>query len=333
MSDILVTGADGFIGSHLVEELVRRGRKVKAFCCYNSFNSWGWLDTVDKSIKLNCEVVLGDIRDKQSVVTAMRGCESVLHLAALIAIPYSYTAVESFIDVNVKGTLNVVQAARELGIDKLVHTSTSETYGSAQFVPITEEHPLVGQSPYAASKIGADQLALSYWRSFDVPVAVVRPFNTFGPRQSLRAVIPTVLCQLLDGASCLKIGSVSPRRDFSYVADTVAGMIAVHDSSNAVGEVINIGSGTDVSIGDLVQLCMEITGQQAEVVSDTSRIRPENSEVDRLLCGNDKAHRLLGWKPKYEGVEGLQTGLREFAEWLSKAENRSRFVNTDTFVI
>lgn len=333
MSKILVTGADGFIGSHLVEELVRQGRSVRAFCCYNSFNSWGWLDTADQKIKDNIEVVLGDIRDRQCVTGAMRGCDSVLHLAALIAIPYSYSAAEAFVDVNVKGTLNVVEAARELGIKKVVHTSTSETYGSAQFVPITEEHPIVGQSPYAASKIGADQIALSYWRSFGTPVAVVRPFNTYGPRQSLRAVIPTVLTQLLDGAKSLKLGAISPRRDFNFVDDTVSGMIAIHDNDKSIGEVINIGSGYDVGIGEMVDICMEITGNEVPIETEEQRLRPDASEVERLLCANDKAFKILGWKPNYSGPDGLKKGLVLFAEWLSRPENRARYVNTDRFVV
>lgn len=330
---ILVTGADGFIGSHLVEELVRQGRAVRAFCCYNSFNSWGWLDTASADVRRRIEVVLGDIRDRQCVADAMAGCRSVMHLAALIAIPYSYRAAEAFIDVNVKGTLNVVEAARRQGVEKVVHTSTSETYGSAQFVPITEEHPLVGQSPYAASKIGADQIALSYWRSFGVPVAVARPFNTFGPRQSLRAVIPTVLTQLLDGADSIRLGALAPRRDFSYVADTVNGLIAVHDGPAAVGETINIGSGHDVSIGELVETCMEIAGRRVAVASEAERLRPAASEVDRLLCDNGKARRLLGWSPSLAGPDGLREGLSRFAAWLSRPENRGRYVNTDRYVI
>ena len=329
---ILVTGADGFIGSHLVETLVGQGRSVRAFCCYNSFNSWGWLDTADAEVRGSIDVVLGDIRDRQCVADAMEGCRSVIHLAALIAIPFSYRAAEAFVDVNVKGTLNVVEAARRIGLEKIVHTSTSETYGSAQLTPITEDHPLVGQSPYAATKIGADQIALSYWRSFDVPVAVVRPFNTFGPRQSLRAVVPTILTQLLDGAPLLRLGAVSPRRDFTYVADTVGGMIAVHDAPTAVGEVINIGSGHDIAIGDLAELCMDITGRRVPVEVEEERLRPAASEVDRLLCGNEKAQRMLGWTPHHAGAEGLRDGLTLFADWLSRKENRMRYANTDRYV-
>ena len=330
---ILVTGADGFIGSHLVEELVNQGRSVRAFCCYNSFNSWGWLDNVNKNTRDNIEVVLGDIRDRQSVTEAMKGCESVLHLAALIAIPYSYKAAESFIDVNIKGTLNIVEAARQLGVKKVVHTSTSETYGSAQFVPITEEHPNVGQSPYAASKIGADQIALSYHRSFNIPVAIVRPFNTYGPRQSLRAVIPTVLTQLIDGAKSLKLGAVSTRRDFNYIDDTVSGIIAIHDNKKSIGEVINIGSGYDISIDKMIDICMDITGNRVPIVTEEERVRPISSEVDRLLCSNKKALTLLGWKPKFSGPEGLKKGLELFSKWLSKTENRSKYSNSDRFVI
>lgn len=330
---ILVTGADGFIGSHLVEALVQEGRNVRAFCCYNSFNSWGWLDTVDAAIRDNIEVILGDIRDRQCVMEAMRGCGTVFHLAALIAIPYSYRAAEAFVDVNVKGTLNIVEAARDLQVSRVMHTSTSETYGSAQFVPITEEHPLVGQSPYAASKIGADQIALSYWRSFEVPVSVARPFNTFGPRQSLRAVIPTVLTQLIDGSDKLELGALSPRRDFSFVTDTVNGMIAVHDNDAAVGEVINIGSGYDVPIGGLVDMCVDIVGRDVKIESTDERMRPEASEVERLLCDNGKAKTLLGWEPRYTGPAGLREGLEIFMTWLQEPTNRARYVNTDRFVI
>lgn len=329
---VLVTGADGFIGSHFVERLVSQGRTVTAFCQYNSFNSWGWLDTADKTVRERIEVVLGDIRDRSCVEDAMRGCGSVVHLAALIAIPFSYRAPEAFIDVNVKGTLNIVEAARRIGVDKVVQTSTSETYGSAQFVPISEEHPLVGQSPYAASKIGADQIALSYWRSFGVPVAVVRPFNTFGPRQSLRAVIPTILIQLLDGADSLELGALTPRRDFSFVDDTVNGIASVLDAPKAVGETINIGSGHDVAIGELAEICMDVTGRRVPLTTRDSRLRPAASEVERLLCGNEKARRLLGWKPSFAGPEGLRRGLARFADWLSRAENRNRYMNSSRYV-
>jgi len=332
-SKILVTGADGFIGSHLVEELVAQGRSVRAFCCYNSFNSWGWLDTASEDIRKSIEVVLGDIRDRQCVEDAMNGCDSVLHLAALIAIPYSYRAAEAFVDVNVKGTLNIVESARKLGVSKVVHTSTSETYGSAQFVPITEEHPLVGQSPYAASKIGADQLALSYQRSFETPVAIVRPFNTYGPRQSLRAVIPTVITQLIDGTDELHLGALSPRRDFNFVSDTVSGMIAVHDHDASIGEIINIGSGYDISIEETVKLAMDIVGREIPIITKEERLRPDASEVERLLCANDKAKKLLDWEPKYSGPEGVRKGLEIFTNWLQEPENRNRYVNTDRFVI
>src|SRR5262249_1555125 len=242
MPKILVTGSDGFIGSHLVEELVRTGRDVRAFVLYNSFDSWGWLDDVPPNVRSSIEVVMGDVRDANFVRTALTGSDSVMHLAALIGIPYSYHAAESYVDVNIRGTLNVVQAARDLGLSKVVVTSTSETYGTAQFVPITEEHPLVGQSPYAATKIGADQIALSYYRSFETPVAIARPFNTYGPRQSSRAVIPTVITQLAKGSNSIKLGATKPTRDFNFVADTMRGIIAIHDSAASVGEVINVGS-------------------------------------------------------------------------------------------
>lgn len=330
---VLVTGADGFIGSHLVETLLRQGRPVRAFCCYNSFNSWGWLDTADATVRSGLEVVLGDIRDRHCVEEAVRGCGSVLHLAALIAIPFSYRAAESFVDVNVKGTLNILEAARRLEIERVVQISTSETYGSAQFVPMTEEHPLSAQSPYAATKIAADQMALSYWRSFGLPVSVARPFNTFGPRQSLRAVIPTILTQLLDGAPALHLGSLEPRRDFTFVADTVAGMIAVHDHPAAIGQVINIGSGHEISIGDLVRLCMEVAGREVRLEQEQDRLRPADSEVDRLLCGNGKAAALLGWRPVLAGLVGLRAGLERFADWLRVPANRARYVNVDRYVV
>ncbi len=318
---ILVTGADGFIGSHLVEHLIRKGNAVKAFVQYNSFNFWGWLENIPEELKSELEVFSGDIRDPHGVKTAMKDCDCVLNLAALIAIPYSYHSPNTYIDTNVNGALNVVQAARELGVSKVVQTSTSEVYGTAQFVPISENHPLHGQSPYAASKIGADQIAMSFFYSFDVPVAIIRPFNTYGPRQSARAVIPTIITQIAKGNRKIKLGALSPTRDFNYVEDTVRGFSAVAFSDNSTGEVINIGSGFEVSIGETAKLIAEVMNTEIEIVSDEERFRPEKSEVNRLWADNTKAQRLLGWQPEYGGIEGFKRGLKKTAEWFSKPEN------------
>lgn len=318
---ILVTGADGFIGSHLVEALVRAGYDVRAFVLYNSFNSWGWLDKCAPDVKGKFEIFAGDVRDPNGVRKAMEGCDTVYHLAALIAIPYSYHSPDTYLDTNVRGTLNVVQAARDLGVSKVVHTSTSEVYGTARFVPITEEHPLQGQSPYSASKIGADQMAMSFYLSFDTPVAVVRPFNTYGPRQSARAVLPTVITQIAAGKRRLELGAVSPTRDFNYVADTVRGFIAAANSTASVGEVINIGSNFEISVGDSVKMIAEIMGADVEIVTDEQRLRPANSEVERLWASNEKAKRLLGWEPSYGGQDGFRRGLTQTIEWFSDPEN------------
>jgi dTDP-glucose 4,6-dehydratase len=322
---VLVTGADGFIGSHLVESLVRMGFSVKAFVLYNSFNSWGWLDECDRDVKGNFEVVLGDIRDPFLVKQAMKGCDYVLHLAALIAIPYSYNSPDSYIDTNIKGTLNVLQAARDLGIKRVIHTSTSEVYGTARFVPITEEHPLQGQSPYSATKIGADQLAYSFHSSFGVPIIICRPFNTYGPRQSARAIIPTVITQILSGKKKIQLGSLTPTRDFNYVKDTVSGFIQILNSDNGHGEVVNIGSNYEVSIGDTVNLIADILGLKIEVATDAQRIRPVESEVERLWADNTKAKKMFGWSPRYGGLEGLREGLTETIDWFSNQENLSRY--------
>jgi dTDP-glucose 4,6-dehydratase len=312
---ILVTGADGFIGSHLVEELVRRGHDVRAFVLYNSFNSWGWLDHSEQEIKKGIEIFAGDVRDPHGVRQAMRGCDVVFHLAALISIPYSYHSPDTYVDTNVKGSLNIVQAARELGVSRVIHTSTSEVYGTARFVPITEEHPLQGQSPYSASKIGADQIALSFYHAFDTPVSIVRPFNTYGPRQSARAVIPTVITQIASGTGKIKIGSLHPTRDFNYVKDTVNGFIAVAESDRTIGEVINIGSNFEISIGETVRLIAEIMKATVEIDSDAQRIRPASSEVERLWADNAKAKRLTGWAPAYGGRDGFKRGLAETVDW------------------
>ncbi|MGA7802780.1 MAG: NAD-dependent 4,6-dehydratase LegB [Gammaproteobacteria bacterium] len=322
---VLVTGADGFIGSHLVEQLVRSGRKVRAFVLYNSFNSWGWLDHLDEEIRRELDIFAGDIRDPHGVKKAMAGCTTIMHLASLIAIPYSYHSPDTYVDTNVKGTLNVLQAARELGVDRVVHTSTSEVYGTAQFVPITEEHPLQGQSPYSATKIAADQLAYSFYNSFDVPVAIIRPFNTYGPRQSARAVIPTVITQIANGMRTIRLGATHPTRDFNYVLDTVSGFMAVADAEQAVGEVINVGSNYEISIGETVALIAEIMGADIQIETDTSRLRPEKSEVNRLWADNTKAARLLGWAPQYGQREGLRRGLAETVEWFTNARNLAAY--------
>jgi NAD dependent epimerase/dehydratase len=322
---VLVTGADGFIGSHLVEALVRNGYDVRAFVLYNSFNSWGWLNHAPRQVRDSLDVFSGDIRDPHGVKTAMHRCDAVLHLAALIAIPYSYHSPDTYIDTNVKGTLNVLQAARELGIRRMVHTSTSEVYGTARFVPITEEHPLQGQSPYSASKIGADQLAYSFHASFDLPVVIARPFNTYGPRQSARAVIPTIITQIASGKEVLKLGAVSPTRDFNFVNDTVAGFIAALESQAGAGEVINFGSNYEISIGDAAQLIADVLGKPVEILTDEARLRPRNSEVERLWADNQKAHKLFGWKPVYGGREGFRKGIEETIEWFLKPSNLAAY--------
>jgi NAD dependent epimerase/dehydratase len=321
----LVTGADGFIGSHLAEELVRRGHTVRAFVMYNSFNSWGWLDHSEPAIRRSLDVFPGDIRDPHGVREAMKGCETVLHLAALIAIPYSYHSPDTYIDTNVKGTLNVVQAARELGVSKVVHTSTSEVYGTARFVPITEEHPLQGQSPYSASKIGADQIAMSFYTSFGVPVSIIRPFNTYGPRQSARAVIPTIISQIANGARTLMLGSLHPTRDFSYITDMVAGFISVAEADSSIGEVINLGSNFEISIGEIARMISDVMGADVAIETDGVRVRPARSEVERLRADNSKAFRLLGWRPVYAGKDGLRRGLAETVRWFSDQDNLKNY--------
>jgi NAD dependent epimerase/dehydratase len=322
---ILVTGADGFIGSHLVEELLYKGYDVRAFVLYNSFNSWGWLDTIPVASQKKLDIFSGDIRDPHGVKTAMHGCDAVLHLAALIAIPYSYHSPDTYVDTNIKGTLNVLQAARELKIAHVVHTSTSEVYGTARRVPIDEEHPLQGQSPYSASKIGADQMALSFYASFNTPVTVLRPFNTYGPRQSARAIIPTTITQIANGAKEIKLGSLHPTRDFSFVRDTARAFIAAIESDKAFGQVVNCGSGFEISIGDTVNLISELMGQKISVVTEQQRIRPENSEVERLFCDATKAKKLLGWQPEAPGKAGFEKGLKETIRWFQDTANLVRY--------
>lgn len=322
---ILVTGADGFIGSHLVEALVREGHEVKAFVLYNSFNSWGWLDACAPDVVGRFEVFTGDIRDPHGVRTAMKGCDAVLHLAALIAIPYSYHSPDTYVDTNVKGTLNVVQAARDLGVAKVIHTSTSEVYGTARYVPIDEAHPLQGQSPYSASKIGADQIAMSYYLSFGTPVGIIRPFNTYGPRQSARAVIPTIITQLAAGKRRIRLGAVHPTRDFNYVADTVRGFQAALRAQRIVGETVNVGSNFEVSIGDTAMAIAAEMGVELEIECDTQRLRPDKSEVERLWADNRKACELLGWAPEYGAEDGFRRGLRETITWFSEPVNLARY--------
>ncbi|KQV95917.1 NAD-dependent 4,6-dehydratase LegB [Rhizobacter sp. Root1221] len=322
---VLVTGADGFIGSHLTEHLVREGADVRAFVYYNSFNSWGWLDHAGDDIKSSIDVFSGDIRDPHGVKVAMKDCDVVMHLAALIAIPYSYHSPDTYVDTNVKGTLNVVQAARELGVERVVHTSTSEVYGTALFVPITEKHPLQGQSPYSASKIGADQMAASFHASFGTPVSIIRPFNTYGPRQSARAVIPTIITQIASGARAIKLGALHPTRDFNYVRDTVRGFVAVTECDAAVGQVVNIGSNFEVSIGDTAKMIADLMGRPVEFTSDEQRLRPAKSEVERLWADNSLAATLAGWTPEYGEKDGFRRGLQETIEWFSKKENLSRY--------
>lgn len=321
MNAVLVTGADGFIGSHLVERLVQQGHTVRAFVQYNSFNSWGWLDSCAPEVKGKFEVFAGDIRDPHGVRTAMQGCDAVLHLAALIAIPYSYHSPDTYVDTNIKGTLNILQAARDLGVKRVIHTSTSEVYGTARFVPITEEHPLQGQSPYSASKIAADQMAYSFYASFDLPVVIARPFNTYGPRQSARAVIPTIIAQIANGKKQISLGAVSPTRDFNFVQDTVSGFVAALQSDQGIGEVVNFGSNFEISIGDTAALIAEAMSAEVEIITDENRLRPANSEVERLWADNAKARHLFGWAPAYGGREGLKRGLAETAEWFMRPEN------------
>ncbi len=322
---ILVTGADGFIGSHLTETMIQQGYDVRAFVMYNSFNSWGWLDHAPDDIKSALDVFAGDIRDPHGIKTAMQGCDAVLHLAALIGIPYSYHSPDTYIDTNIKGTLNIVQAARELGLSKVIHTSTSEVYGTARYVPIDEDHPLQGQSPYSASKIGADQVALSFHSSFGTSVTVVRPFNTYGPRQSARAVIPTIISQIAAGQQVIRLGSLHPTRDFNYISDTVAGFIAALESEQGVGEVVNIGSNFEVTIGETVSMIADLMQADIEIETDDVRVRPDKSEVERLWADNAKALRLFGWRPCYAGKDGLRKGLEETIAWFKEPANLQRY--------
>ncbi len=324
MKTILITGAGGFIGSHLAERAVSLGFRVRAFVRYNSRGSWGWLE--ESACKDDIEVIAGDIRDYDSVHGALKGCDAVFHLAALIGIPYSYVSPQAYVQTNVGGTYNVLQASRELGLEQVLITSTSETYGTAQNVPIDENHPMVGQSPYAASKIGADQLAISYYRSFELPVKIVRPFNTYGPRQSARAVVPTVISQLLAGSGAIEVGNLAPTRDLTYVADTVEGFLEIFKADGLLGEITNIGMNEEISIGGLITLIGSVMNRRVEIVTDEQRVRPEMSEVDRLRCNNEKILGRTGWRPRYD----LKSGLAETIEWLS---GRLSLYKTDRYTV
>ena len=317
MRKVLVTGADGFIGSHLVENLLEKGYDVRAFVYYNSFNTWGWLDKLPKEKRDQIEIFAGDVRDPNGVREAMKGVDGVFHLAALIAIPFSYHSPDSYVDTNIKGTLNVLQAARELETERIMVTSTSEVYGTAQYVPIDEKHPYQGQSPYSATKIGADRLAESFYRSFQLPVSIVRPFNTFGPRQSARAVIPTIISQLLAGNEEIKLGSLTPTRDFNYVKDTTAGFIAIAESDRTIGEEINIATQQEISIGDLASEIISQINPNARIICDEQRLRPEKSEVNRLLGSNAKIRELTDWKQEYT----FEKGIAETIAWIRENIN------------
>jgi len=316
---ILVTGADGFIGSHLTEMLVKKGAKVKALSYYNSFNYWGWLEALDCLNEI--EVVSGDVRDPHFCKEITKDIDVIFHLAALIAIPYSYVAPDSYVDTNIKGTLNICQAAKENGCERVIHTSTSEVYGTAQYVPIDEKHPLQPQSPYSASKIGADQMATSFHLAFGLPVTIARPFNTYGPRQSARAVIPTIIGQIAAGKKQIKLGNLTPTRDFNYVLDTCRGFIALAESDKTIGDVINIGSGVEIAVGDTLSLIKKIMNSDVAFITDEQRLRPKQSEVFRLCCDNTKLHELTGFLPEYS----LKKGLKETIDWFTSSENLSRY--------
>lgn len=326
MGNVLVTGADGFIGSHLVENLVKRGEKVKAFVYYNSFNSWGWLDALPKDIQREVDIVSGDIRDPNGVRMSVKGVDMIYHLAALIAIPFSYYSPDTYVDTNIKGTLNVLQAARDTNVERVLVTSTSEVYGTAQYVPIDEKHPFQGQSPYSATKIGADRLAESFYRSFQLPVTIVRPFNTYGPRQSARAVIPTIVMQLLSGKQEIQLGSLTPTRDFNFVLDTVNGFVAIAKHINTIGEEINIATQNEISIGDLASKLIRMINPNAQIICDNDRLRPDKSEVNRLLGSNEKIRNMTDWEPQYSIEEGLGITV----EWIRQ---NIKYYKTDIYNI
>ena len=329
---ILVTGADGFIGSHLVERLLHLDFEVKAFCFYNSFGSKGWLDTIPIQYLNRLEVFFGDVRDLNCVKEAMKDCSHVLHLAALISIPYSYVAPSSYIDTNIYGTLNILQVARELDLKQVIHTSTSETYGTAQYVPIDENHPLVGQSPYSASKISADHIAISFWKSYGVPVTIIRPFNTYGPRQSTRAVIPTVITQIVSGNKEVKLGKLSPTRDFNFVNDTCSAFIHLLNCEDSFGKIINSASNFEISIQDTVNLISDVMNTSINVICDEERIRPKSSEVERLFGDNTLLKKLTGWNPEFAGLEGFRKGLTLTAEWFTNPSNLKKYPSVKYFI-
>ena len=324
---VLITGSEGFIGSHLVDYLVTKGYSVKAFVYYNSFNSIGWLNTLDKKILAEVEIYNGDIRNIDSTDIAVKKCNSIIHLASLIGIPYSYDTPQSYVDTNVKGTTNILQSALKNNVNNFIHTSTSEVYGNSKKFPISENNPLIGQSPYAASKIAADQISYSFFCSYDLPVKIIRPFNTFGPRQSLRAIIPSIISQTLFSKNNeIKIGSLHPKRDFTYVKDTVRAFEMILKKSKAIGEVINIGSGHEISIKNLAKLIAKVSDKKIKFISDKNRLRPSQSEVNRLLCDNRKAGMILNWEPKYKGLKGLEKGIHETINWIKDNSNKGYFI-------
>ncbi len=322
---ILVTGSEGFIGSHLVERLLSLGHKVNAFVLYNSFGSQGWLENIDTNIKKNLKIFFGDIRDEKLVKDAMKGCDVVIHLAALIGIPYSYNSPKSYVETNVIGTLNILQASKDLRVKKVIHTSTSEIYGSPKYFPIDEKHPVNGQSPYSASKIGADQIALSFYQSFETPVVILRPFNTFGPRQSARAIIPTIITQIISGKKEIRLGNINTRRDFSYIDDTISGFIACLKNKNIEGQIINLGTGFDFSIKEVATIISKQMSAKVKFIQDKSRIRPKKSEVTRLKANPNKAKKLIGWKPEFLGKSGFIKGINQTVEWFSNEENFTNY--------
>lgn len=322
---VLLTGADGFIGSHLAEALVKQGHTLTALVMYNSFDSWGWLDDLPAEIKSEINVVSGDVRDPRHMSSIAVGQEAICHLAALIAIPYSYVAPDQYVQTNIQGTLNLLNAARSANVAKFLHTSTSEVYGTAKYVPIDENHPLQGQSPYSASKIGADQLTYSYHSAFELNTLIVRPFNTFGPRQSTRAVIPTIISQVVSNSDHISLGSLTPTRDFTYIDDTVSGFIRALDENVRSGETVNLGTGFEISIGDLAKVIFKLMGRELNVAEDSVRQRPSGSEVERLLSDNSKAKELLNWSPSLSGLEGLTIGLQKTIEWFTQPENLKKY--------
>lgn len=329
---VFLTGADGFIGSHLAEGLVRDGHEVTALVIYNSFDSWGWLDTAPAEIRSQINIVSGDVRDPAQMMSLVKGQDAVLHLAALIAIPFSYVAPDLYLQTNIQGTLNLLNAARHWGTSRFIHTSTSEVYGTARYVPIDEAHPLQGQSPYSASKIAADQMVFSYFSSFGLPALTIRPFNTFGPRQSARAVIPTIISQLAAGKKEILLGALDPTRDFTYVSDTVGGFLAALNSTAGLGETVNLGTGYEITVGDTFSTIAKIMGSDAQIVSDNQRMRPAGSEVERLLSDNSKAKQIFGWKPELAGQAGIEAGLAKTIEWFTQPENLSRY-RVNTYVV